>query len=761
MPQQEQYINPFLKKIRDNYTSLPVLSIFLGITTLLATYYISTPYSINNIFTYKIGDIAQKDIIINRDIFYENLDEIQKYKQEAMQNQRHIFDRSYTSLRNVIQTLDLELSLLSQSFTSNISIKQDLHDAYLKKNYNYLSIFKKDVLSNNAIEWASQYATLFFDNFGILEAKIPLLDTFDKVGAEVHSINTNSNVTETMIWFPHQFIQKNQIFEKEQYTKFEHLSLNKKILKQKSISSITKKILIHRILELYIQNPSVTYNTEKTKIFKNEAANKIHIKPILIKKGTTILRQGDPIDSITYNKLKIIEIEQRNFYIYYTLGIFILFLLIIISLSTYAHIVYNLKNYALSNVYIIFSLIILYLTYSFLIFHNLQNQEFYYFLTLLPNGFIGIITTFLVGANITLLMGIYLSFWMFLLSGSDVIALTTFIAILAGSYATLKIHKRGDIKKPTLILFASSLLCFISYYCISNFNTIKPSYMVILILINSFICTLLSSSILPIYENIFNLPTKFRLLELADTSNTLIQKISNETPSTYTHTMLVSSLSEQAVLRLKGNVLLTKVGCLYHDIGKTIEPHFFAENRHLKNLSKEYSKLTNLQATQTIINHVTEGIRIAEAYNLPKEVIAFIPEHHGTTTIHYFYHQALKEQETKRIKKIIKKEHFQYPGPKPQTKETAVVMIADSVDAASRSIDNPTLENLSTMVDTIIQNKLSEHQFDECNLTIKDLKIIKESFLDVLINSFHLRPKYPTQSETKKLESNLQKKSYG
>ena len=268
---------------------------------------------------------------------------------------------------------------------------------------------------------------------------------------------------------------------------------------------------------------------------------------------------------------------------------------------------------------------------------------------------------------------------------------------------------------------------------------------------------------------VFNITTKFRLLEYLDHDNYLLRKVATETPATYTHTLMVMALSEKAVRAIKGNVLLTRVGCLYNDIGKTKNPLFFAENKYLDESAEEFKAAGPLKSAKIITNHVVDGIKLAHIHKLPKEIIDFIPEHHGTTTIQYFYHQALEENKLKQkqarknkskkvtIKEVDKKD-FQYPGPKPRSRETAIVMIADSLEAAVRSIENPSYEAFSDMIERIIENKLAENQFDECNLTFQDLKIAKEAFIEFLLSATHLRPKYPHMQDTKKLEEEITEK---
>nr|HNI27896.1 HDIG domain-containing protein [Leptospiraceae bacterium] len=201
--------------------------------------------------------------------------------------------------------------------------------------------------------------------------------------------------------------------------------------------------------------------------------------------------------------------------------------------------------------------------------------------------------------------------------------------------------------------------------------------------------------------------------------------------------------------------LLVRVGVYFHDIGKIPNAGFFVENQHLIPKKEHIDRNNPGLAAKIVIDHVLDGIEMAKKARLPREVISFIPEHHGTSTMAFFYHKALAELSPNQRKKIRKKD-FQYPGPKPQRKETAIVMIADSVEAASRSLDTVSAESLEELIQKIIGTKLAENQLDECGLTLGDLNIIKNSFKEILLSSLHQRPKYPNTEETRKLEKENQ-----
>jgi cyclic-di-AMP phosphodiesterase PgpH len=257
--------------------------------------------------------------------------------------------------------------------------------------------------------------------------------------------------------------------------------------------------------------------------------------------------------------------------------------------------------------------------------------------------------------------------------------------------------------------------------------------------------------ILPLYENIFGITTKFKLLELSDLNADIFKEMLLKAPGTYNHSMLVSTMSEAACKEIGANHLLARVGAYYHDIGKTVDAGMYIENRVTDPRAKQ---MTPLEYAQLIISHVEKGVRLAKESDLPDAVVDFIREHHGQTTMTFFYHQSLEglgigEPRT------INKTDFQYPGPKPHNKETAVVMLADSIEAAARSLQNPSYEKLDGLVRKIIYNKLNEGELESSELSMTELRVIQETFFSLLKGIFHTRIEYPDDFDLKKLEKKI------
>lgn len=249
--------------------------------------------------------------------------------------------------------------------------------------------------------------------------------------------------------------------------------------------------------------------------------------------------------------------------------------------------------------------------------------------------------------------------------------------------------------------------------------------------------TLFAYPLIFLFERMFRLPTDFSLLELADTNNDLLRQLAMLAPGTFQHSLQVANLAEEAIFSIGGNSLLTRTGALYHDIGKMDEPFHFTENQTTG--FNPHDELSNEESARIIISHVIKGIEKARRKNLPEYVIDFIRTHHGTTTARYFYTRQLKESPDMAVDKKL----FTYPGPRPFSKETAVVMMADSVEAASRSLVKPDEKQIDDLVEKIIDTQIGEDQFENANITFRDISTVKKLFKRRLKNIYHVRISYP------------------
>lgn len=319
------------------------------------------------------------------------------------------------------------------------------------------------------------------------------------------------------------------------------------------------------------------------------------------------------------------------------------------------------------------------------------------------------------------------------------LALTIFYFV-SGAIAVFTLfnfNRQRDLVRSGSILSVANLVTVAALNLLfrSSFNYES----VLLAVANGFLSAVLAIGSLPFMEHLFKITTPIRLLELANPSNPLLRRLQIEAPGTYHHSIMVGNLAEAAAQGIGADTLWVRVGSYYHDIGKIKRPYFFVENQF--SLDNPHEKLNPSLSTLIITYHVKDGVEIAKEHGLPDKLIDIIEQHHGTDLVRYFYQRATENLQGER--EILIEEDFRYEGPKPQTKEAALVMLADSVEAAVKALSKPTPSKVEGLIEKIIRERLEDGQFDECNLTLKDLNHIKNSFIKILGGMFHNRVEYP------------------
>lgn len=320
--------------------------------------------------------------------------------------------------------------------------------------------------------------------------------------------------------------------------------------------------------------------------------------------------------------------------------------------------------------------------------------------------------------------------------------LATFFAGAFGIFSVRDIKNRGQFfVSAGLVFFGYLLVLTASWLYLGAPASLYGEELIFAAIGASF--TITASLFLWALERTFDITTDLTLLELSDTNNKLLKDLSLRAPGSFNHSLQVANLAEAAADRIGAHTLLTRVGALYHDIGKMLKPEYFVENQRAG--VNPHERLKPRMSALIIASHVKEGLEMGKEYNLPEEVLKFIPTHHGTARIEYFYRKAMG-QAADTDSPVLESE-FRYPGPKPASKETGILMLADSVEAASRSLDEPSHKRLKSLIELIFQERIDDGQLDETDLTFQDLRLIKDTFLKMLIGIYHVRVKYPGQEE--------------
>lgn len=331
-----------------------------------------------------------------------------------------------------------------------------------------------------------------------------------------------------------------------------------------------------------------------------------------------------------------------------------------------------------------------------------------------------------------------LSFLTALWLKNPLIPIYVFMGSLIGAFSLLRMKKRSNIINAGIFISLVNFIVAISILLISenlDFHTFYHS--TLFSVISGISVTALCFILLPILEKFFNITTSVSLIELLDIDHPLLNQLATYAPGTYHHCITVSTLAEAAAEVVGVNPLYAKVASYYHDIGKIRMPEYFIENQ-TGSISR-HEKLSPHLSSMIIISHVKDGVELAKEYNLPEMIKDVIQQHHGTTLVAYFYQKALKELEIP-----PNEQDYRYPGPKPQSKLAALIMLADAVEAASRTLEDPTPARISNLIDRIIKSIFLDGQLDECEITLKDLSEIKRRFEYILTGIFHKRITYPT-----------------
>ncbi|WP_336015650.1 HD family phosphohydrolase [Fusobacterium polymorphum] len=476
--------------------------------------------------------------------------------------------------------------------------------------------------------------------------------------------------------------------------------------------------------------PNYIYDEAKTKNTINEKVSQINDQYIEIKAGTLIAKTGE---ILTDRKIDILD--RLGIY-NYKMSIFIIalnlvFLLVISSIFNVVTIKFYSKEILEKNKY---RAIMLLAIGTLLAFRIVPSSMIY----LLPLDTMLLLLLFIVKPRFSVFLTMIVISYMLPITDYDLKYFTIqSIAVFATGFLSKNINTRSSVIAVGIQLAILKILL----YLILSFFSVEESYGVALNTIKIFISGLFSGmltiALLPYFERTFNILTVFKLMELADLSHPLLRKLSIEAPGTFQHSMMVATLSENAVIEIGGDPTFTRVACYYHDIGKTKRPQYYVENQtDGKNLHNDISPF---MSKMIILAHTREGAEMGKKYKIPKEIRDIMFEHQGTTLLAYFYNKA------KEIDPNIPEEEFRYSGPKPQTKESAVILLADSIEAAVRSLDVKDPVKVEQMVRKIVDSKIRDNQLSDANITFREVEIIVNSFLKTFGAIYHERIKYPGQ----------------
>ena len=314
-----------------------------------------------------------------------------------------------------------------------------------------------------------------------------------------------------------------------------------------------------------------------------------------------------------------------------------------------------------------------------------------------------------------------------------------FLQIVAGIVtlqSVTQLHRRAQLFLSVGRIVGVYLIAYIAFTTVQEGSLFKVDFIPILLFLLNGLLMLFVQPLIYIYEKSFQLVSDVSLLELTDTHSVLLKRLSDEAPGTFHHSIQVANLAEAAASEIGANTLLVRVGALYHDIGKLSAPNYFSENQ--TGSYSPHDALSPRESVQIILTHISDGVALAQKNNLPQRIIDFIQTHHGTSLVYYFYKKALEEN-----KEAVVENDFRYSGPKPFSKEMAILMMADAVEAGSKSLKNPNSSEIESFVNTIIEDKKEAKQFNDSHITLAEIETVKRILFQKLINVYQLRVEYP------------------
>ena len=499
---------------------------------------------------------------------------------------------------------------------------------------------------------------------------------------------------------------------------------------ERDLEDIIKEISYSQI------KPNLFYDAEKTE--EKIAEAKKSVEKEIIKKNQIIVKEGEPVTQKQIDILKelgLLNDGNTKGSITNLLAISVIILLVLMIQKEYIRkelpeVFKSKKNLLLINVINIITLLIA-------IGSNMLSS----YLILILSG--TMLMTILIDSRVSLVVNLTnIIFISLIVDFEPIVILISIISVILGSISLKKVQQRNDIIYATVyITIIVSALTFTTN--ILSSNNIKEIFIRTAYTgVGTLISGILTLGLLPFFESIFDVVTNIKLLELSNPNQPLMKKLLMEAPGTYHHSVMVANLAESATEAIGGNPVIARVGAYYHDIGKIKRPYFFGENQMGK--ENPHDRITPNLSTMIILSHVKDGIEMAKEYKIPKILQDMIVQHHGTTLVKYFYYKMKNSAEDT---EEIKEEDFRYPGPIPDTKEAGVLMLADGVEASVRSITEPTKEKIEEMVNSIINDKLNSNQLINCDLTLKDIDIIKKCFLKSLDGIYHQRIEYPKEKK--------------
>jgi putative nucleotidyltransferase with HDIG domain len=723
------YLNPTVQRWMIGVTSTIVLALLLSPAIQLPSEH------------YQVGDVASADIKSTQDFLVEDESATLTKRVEAETGVLSVYDYDPSILQKAMGKIRNSLSLMRDYLERDDVIgREEERKKELEELLGVtLTVREFNFLTKNGFDQSIEDALLGFVRPLMNKAIVGGRDFLTQEKAKGIAVRNIQTQTERIRRQFDTIIDPAQV---KAIIKQKSKALSKNI--GRNLRPVLVKIASHLI------EPNLTLNRNETEARKTAAFHEV--KPVLfqIKKGEMLVREGERITEGHLVKLQKLEASRKKANVLLiTVGLFCLILMIIYLVYTFS--TRNIRKISLSSrdlLFVSLNLIMTVLALKFLVFVSesiegkfltVPSSSYYY---LFPVAAGAMLTRIVINSEVAIVYSAVASiFSAILLDNSLFFFIYLFIGGIVGAHGVARCEKRSTLIKAGLHVGVANALMIVFYEMFRGTLGFE-------VLFNSgfgFIGGILSAIIVlgttPIVEVIFGYATDITLLELANLDQPVLKDLVVQAPGTYHHSIIVGSLAEAAAKAINVNPLLARVSAYYHDVGKIKKPLYFSENQGGKR--NPHDKLSPSMSSLILNAHVKDGVELAKGQKLGKNILDIIQQHHGTKIISFFYQKA---KENPGVESVNEKD-YRYPGPKPQTKEAGIVMLADTVEAASKTLSEPTSSRINGLVSRIINKIFTDGQLDDCELTLKDLHYIEESFGRILTGIFHQRVEYPDSQE--------------
>ena len=721
----------FFRRLKDNFYAekgffcLFILSFFAVIAALLFTTLDRGGLTYLNMEDFAVGKVSERDVAASRDISYTDQDATEIRKAARLKTIAPVFRQDTQLVSDILKKYDEFISfvLALRNTEEQTSLEARIQE-------HYPGVFEATLLKS--LEKTLDLDTVLTDAQTVIKQILAIgIAEFPEKGIE--ALNQNEIILLTQHGNNREYIniQVNAVIRVEDVAAYIENAVQ-------SLNEAPHSETISALIRPFLQ-PTVIYDAKETELRVQEALKQIQPVIVTIRKNQKIIKRGFIITAENYHQLQAYA-EVGN---YLDLSKFLgltafIICLYIIGLFIFSRQAVSIRLKESQKIF----LLLVFLTIYFAVLFTARSSFFVRpsdIIPFLPAALTAMLVSTLISAKTAVRTEFFIMLIVLTAAGFKLepALFTLFSGLSAVSLMNLTGRRMDLIKTSCQLAVIHPVITVVLF---SVFPDSYSDFIFVLFgsVVNGFISGIFVLGFLPILEDRLNTPTCFRLMELSDLNSPTMKQMLLTASGTYNHTMMVATLAEAACREIGANALLARVGAYYHDIGKMANSEYFVENQTSYN---KHLDLNPRLSAAIIRSHVKIGVEKAESMRLPREVIDIIAEHHGNSLVQYFYAKA------KELDPNVSPKDFSYPGRPPRTKEAAVVMLADVSEAACRTLDHPSVSRLEKFISGLIKGKMEAGQLDNCNLTLRDLHTIQDSFVTTLAGYYHSRIKYPNQKD--------------